>query len=203
MVRQSTVTANGFELLRWPSLVGKKREASKESFDRLLGWLSPDREEAGRHYEQIRRRLIKIFTGRCCTRPEELADETMDRVLGKIDQVICNFEGDPALYFYGVAKNVFREFVKERRVFEPPPPGPPDSPGPELDCLDECLDRLTARSREMLLGYYQEEKQAKIANRKRMAAAFGMDMNALRIRVHRIRSVVAECTTACLRKASV
>jgi len=32
---------------------------TQEAFDRLLGWLDPDRESAGEKYEAIRLRLIK------------------------------------------------------------------------------------------------------------------------------------------------
>ena len=57
---------------------------SQEDFDALLAWLDPEREQAGLKYEQIRGSLIKIFTGRGCTDPEELADETINRVTAKI-----------------------------------------------------------------------------------------------------------------------
>jgi hypothetical protein len=45
---------------------------SQEAFDALLDWLDPDREQAGIKYEQIRLRLIKIFTGRGCSDAEDL-----------------------------------------------------------------------------------------------------------------------------------
>ena len=51
---------------------------TQESFDALLNWLDPRREEAGQKYEDIRLRLIKIFTCRGCLEPEDLADETIN-----------------------------------------------------------------------------------------------------------------------------
>jgi hypothetical protein len=60
---------------------------TQEGFDGLLTWLSPDREQAGRKYEEIRLRLIKIYTRRGCTTPEELADEVFNRVTKKLPEI--------------------------------------------------------------------------------------------------------------------
>ncbi|HEY7785163.1 MAG TPA: hypothetical protein VIB00_10575, partial [Pyrinomonadaceae bacterium] len=53
---------------------------TQESFDALLHWLDPQRDRAGLRYEEIRRSLIKIFACRGCAEPEDLADETINRV---------------------------------------------------------------------------------------------------------------------------
>jgi hypothetical protein len=57
---------------------------------------------------------------------------------------------------------------------------------------------LLPKSRELLIEYYREDGNAKIAHRKAIAGRLGLGMNALRIRVHRIRSVVSACTIACV-----
>ncbi|HKP37054.1 MAG TPA: hypothetical protein VJT71_09355, partial [Pyrinomonadaceae bacterium] len=57
---------------------------AQEDFDRLLAWLDADRERAGVIYEKIRWRLITIFAARNCVTPEDLADETLDRVARKV-----------------------------------------------------------------------------------------------------------------------
>ena len=67
--------------------VKKQWSLTKEAFDSLLSWLDPDREWAGEKYEVIRARLIKVFAYRGCHTPEELADETINRVAKKIDEV--------------------------------------------------------------------------------------------------------------------
>ena len=41
-------------------------DLNQEAFDELLAWLNPDRERAGRKYEDIRQRLIRIFMHRGC-----------------------------------------------------------------------------------------------------------------------------------------
>src|SRR3712207_6798979 len=79
-------------------------------FDRLLGWLGPDPESAGRKYELIRGRLIMMFRARRCLFAEDLADTTFERVARKLADLTAEFTGDPARYFYGVAKKVYLEY---------------------------------------------------------------------------------------------
>ena len=76
--------------------MNKNWSLSQEAFDALLDWLDPDREQAGMKYEQIRSRLIKIFTGRGCVDAEELADETINRVTRKLKEIQEEFTGDRA-----------------------------------------------------------------------------------------------------------
>ena len=105
----------------------KQWELTQESFNQLLAWLSPSRDQAGRKYEEIRFRLIKILTCRGCLVPEDLADETINRVAKKVPEIAATYVGDPALYFFGVANNVHLEFL--RRKPDPVPPQPQNLPG--------------------------------------------------------------------------
>lgn len=184
---------------------------TQQAFDTLLDWLDGDRERAGRKYEEIRVRLIKIFTCRGCFEAEELADETINRVVGKVDEIANNYQGDPALYFYGVSHNIHLEYLRKLklRVAEIPPESTTDivprpSVGmvediePEFECLEHCLDELSPDSRKLLLEYYQHEKHAKIDHRRRLADELGIAANALRIRAHRMRRVLRECVQNCL-----
>ena len=45
----------------------KERELNPDTFEALLRWLAPDREEAGKRDEEIRHRLIRIFACRGCS----------------------------------------------------------------------------------------------------------------------------------------
>jgi hypothetical protein len=58
--------------------------------------------------------LIKIFVCRGCANAEELADETINRVVSKVQEIITNWQGDPALYFYKVAQNIYREWWRTK-----------------------------------------------------------------------------------------
>lgn len=183
-----------------------KREwtLTQEGFDRLLTWLDADREMAGKRYEDIRLRLIKIFTSRGCSVPEELADETIDRVISKGPELAETYAGDPRLYFYGVAHNVHLEYLRRRQAVPAPPvlaaAAQPDEGEMEREyqCLEKCMQRLTNENRNLVLQYYQDEKQAKISSRKLLAEQLGIALNALRIRAFRIRATLQKCVQDCL-----
>ncbi len=185
----------------FPSLTFLRSEwnISPETFNAFLAWLDPDREEAGRKYEDIRRKLIKIFASRGCYCPDDLADETISRVITKVREIEEDYQGDPARYFGGVARNVYHEYARKRVAPAlQPETDPSESRRQELDCLDKCLDEIPESNRELILRYYEGEKRSKIKNRDDMAREFGMEPNALRIRAHRIRTVLQQCVAACL-----
>ena len=173
-------------------------------FDALLAWLDPNREEAGRKYEQIRLRLIKIFTCRGCLEPEDMADETINRVSKKLSEIQSTYEGDPARYFYGVASKVLLESQRPKPA-PPPPPFRDDTESLEKEyaCLEKCVEKLTQSNRELVMQYYQEEKRAKIEHRKQLAEQFGIALNALRIRAHRIRTVLQQCVQSCVHEGNI
>jgi DNA-directed RNA polymerase specialized sigma24 family protein len=183
---------------------------SQEAFDTMLDWLDADRERAGSKYEAIRLRLIKIFTCRGCQAAEELADETINRVIARIVEIADGYRGDPALYFYGVAQKVFLEDLRKSRG--PLAHVPMDSAAvilstqavlvediePEYRCLEQCLERLLPENRDLVVRYYQQERQAKIDHRKMLASELGIAVNALRLRAHRIRLTLQRCVLDCL-----
>jgi DNA-directed RNA polymerase specialized sigma24 family protein len=165
----------------------------------LLAFLDSDRERAGERYEEIRSQLIKIFLCRGCAMAEEMADETINRVARKIEKISSTYTGDPALYFYGVAQMVHLEYA--RRKSKPLPP-PPQSATQEAElryeCLEKCMEKLSPLSRELILAYYGEDKQAKIERRKELAERLGIGANALWIRAHRIRENLKDCVSRCV-----
>lgn len=183
---------------------------SQEAFDTMLDWLDADRERAGSKYEAIRLRLIKIFTCRGCQAAEELADETINRVIARIVEIADGYRGDPALYFYGVAQKVFLEDLRKSRG--PLAHVPMDSAAvilstqavlvediePEYRCLEQCLEGLLPENRNLVVRYYQQERQAKIDHRKMLASELGIAVNALRLRAHRIRLTLQRCVLECL-----
>jgi DNA-directed RNA polymerase specialized sigma24 family protein len=181
--------------------MNKEWVLTQENFNQLLNWLAPSREQAGKKYEEIRRRLITIFTCRGCREAEELADETINRVTRRVPDIAGTYTGDQALYFYGVAHKVHLEYLRKKPA--PPPPPPIEKSEEEedrYDCLERCMMSLTPENRELLLNYYQEEKRAKIDARKKFAERLNMPLNALRIRVFRIRETLRACVLECLEK---
>ncbi len=181
------------------SSLASRPRLNQDTFDQLLSFLDPDREEAGRRYVEIRHKLIYIFTCRGCSTPEDLADITMDRVADKTPAIADSYVGDKNLYFYGVARKVFLESVRKK----PNRPPPPESVNTEedelmLECLEECIKKLTARNRRLILEYYKDDRGAKIDRRRKLADQLGIALNALRIRAHRIRMNLQSCVADCL-----
>lgn len=175
---------------------------TQTAFDQLLDWLDPDREQAGRKYQNIRLKLVKILACNGSASPEDLADEAINRVAKRVPEIAPTYVGDPALYFFGVAQNVFRESLK-KRAYAPPPP-PPDAADEKErrhQCLEGCMQRLPPESREMIREYYGEVKRVKIDQRKGLAERLGIAPNALRIRVHRLRAALKECVFECMEAA--
>lgn len=173
---------------------------TEDEFAKFLEWLHPDRDRAAEEYEKIRRRLIKIFICRGCTIPEDLADDTINRVVRKIQEIGDNYVGDRLPFFIAVAKNVYREYLRRN----PPPqtlPVPESSAWADevFDCLDDCMEHLTQRSKYVVVNYYQGEKREKIDHRKRLAEELGIPLNALRIKACRIRAKLETCVIDCLK----
>jgi DNA-directed RNA polymerase specialized sigma24 family protein len=158
------------------------------AFYELLNWFDPDTETAGRHYELIRQKLITLFRYRACVFPDELADETINRVARKLPQIKHNYVGSPARYFYGVAKRVYLEYIRAKPVRKllPTPVVEEDVEG-LFQRLDYALSRLEQADRELVLSYYQGDGQSKIAHRKNLADQLGVNLSTLRTRIHRIR----------------
>jgi hypothetical protein len=174
-------------------------------FDRLLEWLDDDdREVAGEKYELIRRNLIKIFNCRGCQSPEELADETINRVASSVAVVAITYSGDPSHYFYGVAKIVYLEYMKNRPVSLAPFVSPSEEEQRAeqrlYDCLENCVRLLDSNSRTLVTQYYVGEKRARIEQRKKLADKLGITPAVLRLKAYRIRLGLQKCVTTCVRR---
>lgn len=182
--------------------MSKRTPPSQEAFEKLLAWLDPDRDKAIEKYQKIYLRLVRIFAARGCAEAEDLADETVNVVTSRIDWLVEHFVGDPALYFYGVARHIYQEWFKSKR----PPPIPPSAPDnteteQRCDCLEKCLKKITsAEEAELVLRYHEGDGQERIANRKKMAEELGISLNALRIRICHIQARLRPCIEECMRK---
>ena len=180
-----------------------------DKFAKLLARLDPDRERAGERYEDLRRTLTRFFEWRNAPFPEEQTDEVFNRLARKL------FEGveirNIGSYCYEVARLVCLEALKGR-----------DSKRASLDhshdvavvdradeereselrlaCLEDCLDSLTIKSRELIVAYYQDNKRDRIERRKSLAASFGLQREALANRAQRLRDKLELCVKSCLRR---
>jgi DNA-directed RNA polymerase specialized sigma24 family protein len=191
----------------------------------LLKWLGRTEESAGDRYEAFRHLLIRLFEARGFgDRAGELTDNVLDIVARKLAKGDALPAENARAYLYGVARNVMREEWKkpapESLSDSEDPNAPPNRSDPRdtrtywerwireqetrqtkealLRCLEECLQKLPAETRALIMGYYEGDKRTKIDNRQRLAAELQITPNSLAIRVLRIRSKLEMCARSCM-----
>jgi RNA polymerase sigma factor (sigma-70 family) len=201
-----------------------RRPLSAESWEALFNFLDPARSgkhgldrdtEAEARFLEISRKLAGFFAARGCPEGEDLAAETILRVAGKCGELSSAGFADRIAYFYGVARNVLHEWLRDahreltgRESAGTDPTlltssGVPDwiderNEDARHRCLDKCMARLTRGARRLILNYYGAEKAAKIASHRELAGEVGKSLNALRIEVHRIRTTLRKCVLDCM-----
>ena len=175
-----------------------------EAFQRLLSCLDADHERAGAKYEAIRRKLVKSFDWRGAHFPEECADETINRIIRKLEA--GGSIRDIPTYCYGIARLVFLETLKKPdnrhisldELSSVAAPSLQEEDSGERECFERCLGELPAESRQLILQYFQDERRDKINNRQAMANRLGIPLNALRSRIQRIKDKLEQGVAACL-----
>ena len=177
-----------------------KKEVTEEKFASFLAWLSPQRERAGEEYERLRFRLCTFFSQRRCRFSDELADETINRVILKIDEEQIE---NKLAYCYGVAKNVFLESLRKERdhldIDEVKVAARvPEEQSFSRECLDKCLAELSPENRNLILDYFSEVKMAKIELHRRISEKLSMSQTALRMRIMRIKQKLKVCVEVCM-----
>jgi RNA polymerase sigma factor (sigma-70 family) len=189
------------------------------AFRQFLNWLDEGVDSGGERYLEMRRRLARYFDRRNCSSPDDLADETLNRVARKLDEKGEIVGVSPAHYCYIVAKFVFLEFGRRSEHNQTsldgalgsglvmaslavPARREVDVVAKEklFDCLERCLEKLPPEDRELILDYYRGEQRAKIERRSELAARFGLTLNALSIRACRIRSKLESCVSTCAKQ---
>lgn len=180
---------------------GEQDEPPGSGFARLLARLDRDPERASVGFERLRRTLTKFFDWRGSSRPEECADETLDRLANKLEEGVAVI--DVAAFAHGVARMVLREDLRsearraplEEAEGRPAPSSGANEKEEELaGCLDRCLDELPDGGRDLVLAYYAGAAgRSKIESRRCLARDLGLTDNALRSRVQRLRDRLEEC----------
>lgn len=195
-----------------PAPKKSRADLTVQSFAQLLAWLDPDPQRAGGKYEQIRRGLIKIFLLRGCVVPEELADETINRVAAKLPEIAAGYVGEPAPYFYSVADKIYLEYMRTESSRLRPLPADVAAKrdaGRETElkyqCLEECMRKLPAQSRELIRAYYYDQPsgKAKADKKQEMADTMRIARNALWLKAYRIREGLKRCMTTCLQSGEM
>ncbi len=169
----------------------KRNDLNRDGLEALLQALGPDRELAGRNYEELRRRLINLFAWEQFEAADELADETLNRLARKVmdGTEIPNLDR----FAFGIARLLMQEEGRRKRnhqsVLLELQRGTQRSPDwGSLDAMDRCLAALPNDRRELIERYYVEDRAA-------LALSLGISLNALRNRAMRIREELFKCVT--------
>ena len=195
-------------------------QATPESLARLLHWLDggpTNADSQGQAYEEMRQRLVTYFDRKNCRTPDDLADETMNRVMKWLEQNRKEVDAEPAKICYNTARFIFHEYLRrpehaqddlaEMPVASQPAEDPRVTAAlneeeaakeKRLGCLETCSAKLPTEDREMIVRYYYGEQRVKLDNRKALAAQRGMTANALNIKACRVRDKLRACVTECV-----
>ena len=204
-----------------PSTVPARKStwvATESSFTALLEWLDQGLDSKGEAYLEVRRRLVTYFDRKNCLNADDLADETLNRVQRRLEEVGSIEAESPAKFCYTVARYIFLEHLRSGRAKEvsdelvdsAASKAAADAFTKEEEarererahgCLEKCVSELDTERLELVIGYYYGEQRAKIENRRHLAAKFGLTMNALSIRTFRIRERLEACVRRCLENA--
>ncbi|HVS81665.1 MAG TPA: hypothetical protein VHE60_08005 [Pyrinomonadaceae bacterium] len=185
------------------------------AFRRLLAWLDESSGSEGQTYLEMRRRLVAYFDRKGCSAPDELADETLNRVARRLEEEGKIESETPAKYCYTVARFVFVEYLREtqkgtvaldeirrqRHGNDSTAAAVDDDKEKMLDCLERCANKLEPSNRELITRYYVGRERVKIENRRSLAEELGITMNALAIRACRIRDKLEACVRQCANEA--
>jgi DNA-directed RNA polymerase specialized sigma24 family protein len=194
----------------------KKKDWSvtPSAFRRLLEWLDGEGlDSGGQKYLEMRQRLVAYFDRKNCLSPDELADETLNRVSRRLEEEGAIESDSPAKYCYITARFVFMEYLRGAKKNVPIDDrllqsNSSDFVQPALDddkeikelmlnCLEECTGKLEPVNRDIIIRYYFGEERVKIENRRALAASLDITMNALTVRACRIRDKLEACVGRC------
>jgi len=159
---------------------------------------------------------VAFFDRKNCASPDDLADETLNRVARRLEEQGSITDATPAQFCYITARYIFLEYLRraEHRELaldelsaspeahdQTQPAGEPDEGQlreRRMECLERCLQSLENASREMIVRYYRGEQRAKIDNRRALALQLGITLNALTIRACRVRDKLEMCVSKCV-----
>lgn len=166
---------------------------NEEAFAKLLFRLEPGLIDSDARYKRLRLKMMKFFLWKRCEEAEDLADETISRVVSQITSGI-QIES-PYSYIYAIANNVYNEFIrgqirKEKLLVNLVEQS--SEPEETQGCREHCLKNLPVEKLKLIKRYYQEPK-----DRESQAQEMEMTLNALRLLVHRVKKELRACYEKC------
>lgn len=190
------------------------RELTAHGFELLLEAVRKPGREPVDEYQRIRAKLGRYFRTYAVLDPDELADESIDRIALKLGN------GEPLelstdSYFMTVAKFVWLEHrrrklnrsvsLDDEEVHYEPAYDPIEEAERTserikreigLEAISDCKRHLSEQDLEILQTYDLGSGREKIERRNALAAKLGKSKSTLIVAISRIRSKVKECVRA-------
>jgi DNA-directed RNA polymerase specialized sigma24 family protein len=189
---------------------------ARVKFDTFLLYLSVDREQAAERYNKLQQSLISFFALRGSSDPESRASETLEILCRQVAEG-RRFE-DLEKYSVGVARNVLLKEHERRgpnqvslndlqtdcdlRFSSPPQQFLVEkeaNEGLSEECMRSCIGELTEADRLLVTKYSEADGHDK-GTREDLAKQARVSLDALRVRVHRIRQGLKKCLLKCRKK---
>lgn len=185
--------------------------------DKLLRFFDNDRAIAAHKLLRCREKLIRRFAGERLLDAEDLANETLRRVLESLSLDEKKLTTSIEAYISGFATNVIHECrrqsisKKEIPLDDLPSASEPRSLALEdlelafsqnedlWNCLKQCLNELPQTDRETLLRYYDTQLGPKLKQiREQIARSLDLSSSQLRKRTFKLRAALEACIKDCL-----
>jgi DNA-directed RNA polymerase specialized sigma24 family protein len=192
----------------------KNWAVTSSAFQGLLDWLDEGASSDGQNYLEMRERLVAYFDRKNCLMPDDLADETLNRVARRLEEEGKIESETPAKYCYITARFVFMESLRgkdksivplddvlrkeEYKTAAAIETDEIEVKEKRLNCLEHCTEKLETENRDMIVRYYYGEERVKIENRRALAQSLNISVNALSIRACRIRDRLEACVGKCV-----
>lgn len=185
----------------------QKTDLDPEAFRALLARLDADEANAAKKYQQLRDNLVRhCFKAHEFLRADELADQTLDVLAKKmsseeiakldsyafkiLDNLLANHSRRRPTVL--LAENIPARDNPERTVIEK------IDGKQKVECLLQCVDRLSATERWLLFAYFPHEKCNLDERRRQIAIKLGIEVGTLRTRMNRLRTKVQKCYKNCV-----
>jgi len=178
-------------------------DLSPEAFTLFLRALDPDPEVAGMRYETLRQKLMRFFERRGLNNSDDAADAVIDRTIKRMSSGE-KIENTIEAYALGVARMYALELVTRGpkgvsiddedfgvELVAENASNLEAEKGWLLQHLDACLEKLSHADRLLLIDYFHvDEGETAIEHRQKIAERLGLSMNALRIKINRLKGRV-------------
>ncbi len=148
--------------------------------------------ETAEQYRRLRMKLVVYFEGRRCWHAEDLADESIARLLSYVAR--AGFDGNADPLAFGIARNVLKEWLRKSGAYDETgdldtlAAAPFPHPGAESRArAAAALAKLQPGDRELLEEYYVDGSTA-----EQLATRWSLSPAGIRTRIFRLRARLAK-----------